>query len=59
MFCVESDLHRSEIWTLKKEDEWKFKAFEMWMCRIMKRIKWMKTLRIEDKLRIAGKERQV
>ena len=33
-------LHVAETWTLRRNEQKRLEAFEMWICRRMERVKW-------------------
>lgn len=52
-------LYGAETWTLRKEDERRLEAFEMWIWRRMEGIKWVDKVRNEEVLRRVGEEREI
>lgn len=52
-------LYGAETWTLRKEDERRLEAFEMWTWRRMEGIKWEDKVRNEEVLCRVGEEREI
>lgn len=50
-------LYGAETWTLRREDEKRLEAFEMWMWRRMERISWMERVSNERVLERIGERR--
>ncbi len=48
-----------ETWALRKEDEKRIEAFEMWMWRRMEGVKWEDRVRNEEVLRRVGEKREI
>ncbi|KAJ4438698.1 hypothetical protein ANN_14645 [Periplaneta americana] len=49
----------AEIWTLRRSEEKRIEAFEMWIWRIMGRVKWTDRIRNEAVLERVGEERMM
>ena len=52
-------LYGAETWTLRKEDERRLEAFEMWVWRRMEKVKWTERRRNDEVLDMVGEERQL
>ena len=52
-------LYGAETWTLRKEDERRLEAFEMWVWRRMEKVKWTERRRNDEVLVMVGEERQL
>ncbi|KAJ4431302.1 hypothetical protein ANN_19899 [Periplaneta americana] len=52
-------LYRAEIWTLRRSEEKRIKAFGMWIWRRMERVKWTHQIRNEAVLETVGGERMM
>ena len=52
-------LYGVETWTLRKEDEKRIEAFEMWMWRRMEGVKWEDRVRNKEVLRRVGEKREI
>ncbi|KAJ4430677.1 hypothetical protein ANN_19268 [Periplaneta americana] len=57
VWCVE--LYGEETWTLRRSEEKRIEAFEMWIWRRMERVKWTDIIRNEAVLKRVGKERMM
>lgn len=55
-FTLSVALYGAETWTLRREDERRFEAFEMWTWSRMEGIKWVEKVRNEEVLRIVGEK---
>ena len=52
-------LYGSETWTIRKEDEKRLEAFEMWIWRKMEKVKWQDMVTNEEVLRRVHEERSL
>ena len=52
-------LYGAETWTLRREDERRMEALEMWIWRKMEGIKWVDKVRNEEVLGRIGEERKI
>ena len=52
-------LYGAETWTLRKEDEKRLEAFEMWVWRRMEKVSWTEKKRNEEVLDMVGEERKM
>ena len=52
-------LYGAGTWTLRKEDERRLEAFEMWVWRRMEKVKWTEWKRNAEVLDMVGEERQL
>ena len=52
-------LYGAETWTLRKQDERRIEAFEMWMWRRMEKISWTDKVRNEEVLRRVEEKRSM
>lgn len=50
-------LYGAETWTLRKRDEERLQAFEMWAWRKLEKISWTRRIRNEKVLRMIGEKR--
>ncbi|KAJ4432058.1 hypothetical protein ANN_20672 [Periplaneta americana] len=52
-------LYGAETWTLRRSEEERLEAFEMWIWRRMESVKWTERIRNEDMLERVGEERMM
>jgi len=52
-------LYGSETWTIRKVDEKRIEAFEMWLWRRMMKIRWIDKVKNVDVLGLIGEERSL
>lgn len=52
-------LYGAETWTMRKEDERRIEALEMWIWRRMEKISWVEKVRNEDVLKRIGEDRSM
>lgn len=52
-------LYGAETWTLRKEDERRIEALEMWIWRKMEGVSWDEKVRNEEVLKRIGEDRQI
>ena len=57
--CVHVALYGAETWTLRKEDEKRLEAFEIWVWRAMENVRWTDKVSNDKVLRRIGEEKRI
>ncbi|KAJ4441534.1 hypothetical protein ANN_11390 [Periplaneta americana] len=57
--CEHVGLYEAETWTLRRSEEKRIEAFEMWIWRRMERVKWTERITNEAVLERVGEERMM